>query len=347
LNNPEIQGSFIDTLNDYISELQGELSENDTAMLDLRIKQLIGDIEDIKEGLTDDDAIPEPPKKPKTKMGDLYILGEHRLLCGDSTKQEDVKRLMDGHKADMVFTDPPYNVNYGANKTHPSHNIRKIQGDNLNKNDYEIFLSKTSDILKTICSRDIYFFMGSGPEGMKAALALINKGLHWSATIIWKKDRLILTPANYQRIYETCFYGWFEKSSYNGCRKNTELWQIKPKEISKDLNQVELCCREENLCPLSHIDIWEIKRPTTSLLHPTMKPVELILRALINSSKKNTIVLDLFLGSGSTMIACEKLNRRCFGMEIDPVYCDVIVKRWEDFTGKKAELLKGAKAEGT
>lgn len=336
LNNPEIQGEFIEKIEEYITALKEEVGD-DQAFLDLRINELIGEIEVETEGLTDDDAVPEVPEKPRTKKGDLYILGEHRLLCGDSTKSEDVERLMDGQKADMVFTDPPYNVNYGESKN-PRHKIRKIEGDNKNVHDFKTFIIDMASAIKSICQGDIYLWTASSPEGMSMMLAMISCGMHWSATIICEKDRLILTPANYQRIYESCLYGWFGKSTYNGNRRNIELWECKPKIETKDIVPVELCCREEFFCPFSHIDIWKYKRPSDSKLHPTMKPVEIILRALKNSSKKKNICFDGFLGSGSTLIACEKLGRRCYGMEIDEHYCDVIVRRWEEFTGKKARL---------
>jgi len=143
----------------------------------------------------------------------------------------------------------------------------------------------------------------SGPEGMKARLWLVEAGCHWSATIVWKKQQLVLSPANYQRMHEPCFYGWFNKSSFQADRKQTE--------------------------------VWEIDRPLRSDLHPTQKPVELALRAVGNSSKSSALILDPFLGSGTTLIACEKRGRRAFGLEIDPHYCDVIRKRWADFTGEE------------
>lgn len=254
----------------------------------------------------EDDA-PEPPEKPISKLGDLYQLGEHRLLCGDSTDKETVERLMDGKKADMVFTDPPYNVDYGANKDHPSWNIRSITNDAQSPAAWESFCKQLYDRFKENCVGDIYLWGSPSPEGMKMRLWLVEMGCHWSATIIWKKQQLVLSPAKYQRIYEPCFYGWFDKSSFVADRKQTE--------------------------------VWEFDRPHISELHPTMKPVELCGEGIKNSCSTGQIVLDLFGGSGSTLIACEKLDRKCYMMEIDSGYCDVIVKRWEDFTGKKSELI--------
>jgi DNA modification methylase len=148
-----------------------------------------------------------------------------------------------------------------------------------------------------------------GPEGMRMRLWLIEMGCHWSATIIWKKDRLVLSPANYQRLYEPCFYGWFGKSSWDGGRKQVE--------------------------------VWELKRPSNSKLHPTMKPIEVCDQAIVNSSKQKDIVMDLFLGSGSTMVAAHQLNRKCYGMEIDPKYCQVIIDRMHKLDPKLPIKING------
>ena len=262
------------------------------------------------QGLTDDDDIPEV-EEAITKQGDLWLLGEHRVLCGDATKKEDVEALMGGEKADMVFTDPPYNVDYGVSKN-PRHKIRQIENDKQTDEEWKLFCHNLFTIIKDYNTGDIYIWGASGPDGMKMRLWLTEMGCHWSATIIWKKQQLILSPAKYQRMYEPCFYGWFDKSSFSADRKQTE--------------------------------VWEFDRPLNSKLHPTMKPVELCLYGINNSSKNNAKIMDLFLGSGSTLIACEKTNRKCYGMEIDPHYCDVIVKRWEEYTGNKAERFEAASA---
>lgn len=248
-----------------------------------------------------DDIIPETPEEPKSQKGDIYELGEHRVMCGDSISHDDVERLMNGRLADMIHTDPPYNVDYGANKHHPTWKIRSIENDKLDPKAWEDFCKSLYANFQTFNKGDIYMWGDSGVEGMKMRLWLTEAGCHWSTTIIWKKDRMVLSPANYQRMYEPCFYGWFGKSTWQGSRKEVE--------------------------------VWEEKRPTNSKLHPTMKPIEICSRAIINSSKERDIVLDLFLGSGSTLIASEKTKRTCYGMEIDPHYVDVIVQRWVDYTG--------------
>jgi DNA modification methylase/nitrogen fixation protein len=241
-------------------------------------------------------------KKPESKRGEIYLLGKHRLMCGDSTKKEDVEKLMAGKKADMVFTDPPYNVNYGSSKN-PRHKIPNLVSDNQTADQWHEFCEEIALRVKENCLGDVYCWTASGPEGMKLRLALIEAGCHWSATIAWVKQQLVLSPANYQRKYEPCFYGWFERSSFCGGRKQTE--------------------------------VWEIDRPHNSKSHPTMKPISLCSKGIKNSSQPGEIVLDLFGDSGSTLIACEQSNRICYMMEIDPLYCDVIRKRYASYVQKK------------
>ena len=249
------------------------------------------------------DKIPDVSDNPVTRPGDIWLLGKHRLLCGDAVNEADVQRLMDCQTADMIFTDPPYNVNYGG-QIIDRHRNRKIINDNLSNEDWEMFCKKLFENFKKYNKGDIYMWGASGPNGMKMRLWLVEIGCHWSATIIWSKQRFVFGPAKYQRMYEPCFYGWFDKSSFVGDRKQT--------------------------------DVWNFNRPIVSDLHPTMKPVDLCAYAIKNSSLPGQIVLDLFLGSGSTLIACEQVDRICYGMELDPAYCDVIVRRWEDYTWQKA-----------
>jgi DNA modification methylase len=254
------------------------------------------------------EEIPNLPRKPLSKLHSLWILGDHRLLCGDSTRLEDVALLLDGNKADLVYTDPPYNVAYGENKI-PGHKNRQIQNDNLNSNSWKSFNQAVIESIKAAYKGgDIYLWGASSPEGMRQRLWLVEAGFHWSATLVWKKQQLVLSPANYQRLYEPCFYGWLKKSTFVADRKQTE--------------------------------VWEMDRPFHSDLHPTMKPVPLIQRALRNSSMPGDLVLDLFGGSGSTLIACELMGRKCRMMELDPAYCDVIVERWKRLTGKNVRLEK-------
>ena len=301
----------VNELNLRLNRNMGEFDFGILANFDKELLKNIGFVSDelgkifkVEYGEKDDVVPEEVPSISKT--GDLWILEKHRVLCGDGTKKEDVERLMDGKKSNMVFTDPPYNVDYGVSKN-PRHKYRTIIGDKLDVDEWREFNKKWIGNIKIFNEGDIYVWGAGGPEGMKQRLWLIELGYHWSTTIIWKKQQLVLTPANYQRLYEPCFYGWQEKSSWQG--KRTE------------------------------VEVWEIDRPRESKLHPTMKPVELIIKGINNSSKFGDIVLDLFLGSGSTLIAAEKTGRICYGIEIDPRYTDVIIKRWEDFTNKKAERI--------
>lgn len=324
LNN--IGGRFKkDDLAQLLSKIDGEMRNRTGYSAD----ELRGLLKKMKQRNKDPDAMPEPPS-PVTKKGDLIILGDHRLLCGDSTDPEAVKVLMDGKKATMIFTDPPYNVNYGSTKNpkygSSTRNIwhdgrsdahkaaipnDAIANDNLSADDWLEFNRKLFTIFKEHCEGDVYMWGASGPDGMIARRLLVDMGCHWSATIAWIKDSLVLSPANFHRQYEPCFYGWFGKSSFNNSMNSGN-----------------------DRAGLS--DVWSISRPKTSTLHPTMKPVELCEKGVNLSSKQGDVVLDLFGGSGSTLIACERTDRSCYMMELEPHYCDVIIKRWEDYTGEKA-----------
>ncbi len=261
-----------------------------------------------ENGETDDDAVPEAPIEPTTKRGDLWRLGNHNLLCGDSTVLTDVERVLEGALADMVFTDPPYNVDYGNSaKDKMRGKDRRILNDNLGS-EFEKFLYDVSVNLLTVCKGALYMCMSSS-ELHTLQKAFTDAGGKWSTFIIWAKHMFTMGRADYQRQYEPILYGWKQGADHYWCG-----------------------ARDQG-------DVWHIKKPMKNDLHPTMKPVELCERAVRNSSKSRDIVLDVFGGSGSTLIACEKLGRQARLIELDPKYCDVIVKRWEDFTGNKAELV--------
>ena len=260
------------------------------------------------QGLIDDDHIPEV-EEATTQPGDLWILGKHRLLCGDATKKEDVELLVDGQKADMVFTDPPYNVDYG-NIKHPKFKQRNIANDSMSDEEYNLFCESFIKTLKDFNDGCIYVCGAQHKDG-RTLFTILDKIYNCSTTIIWVKDSFTLGRGKYHNQYEPIWFGW-NKSGKN-FTDNRKL-----------------------------SNVWNFTRPKVSKLHPTMKPVELIENAINDASKSNQFVLDTFLGSGSTLIACEKTNRKCYGMEIDPHYCDVIIKRWEDYTGNKAERIKNA-----
>jgi DNA modification methylase len=264
------------------------------------------------DGLTDEDATPPIPEEPKTKLGDVYILGNHRLMCGDSTSLDDAEKLMDGDLADLVFTDPPYNVAYsgrGAN------NLGTIKNDDMSDDNFEQFCR---DIFTTYHTymKPLACIYVCHPDSQSAPKLAFEKTFaeqfKKSSTLIWMKQSAGMGWQDYRAQHEPILYGWKEGSGkhfYSGDRTKTTIWKI-----GRDAQ--------------------------ASYVHPTQKPVALPEEAINNSSKGMDVILDLFGGSGSTLIACEKVGRKARLMELDPKYCDVIVKRWEDFTGKKAELIQ-------
>lgn len=271
----------------------------------VELEKLLGDVG--MDGLTDEDAIPEAPEVAVSKEGDIWLLGDHRLICGDSTKAKTIEKLLGDELADMVFTDPPYNVDYGQSmKDSVRGNKRKIKNDNLGVGFYQFLLDACTNMVK-VCKGAMYICMSSS-ELHTLQKAYLEAGGHWSTFIIWAKNTFTMGRADYQRQYEPILYGWPEGSKHYWCGDRSQS------------------------------DIWNYNKPNVNDLHPTMKPVELVCRAIENSSKSRDIVLDSFGGSGSTLIACEKLKRQARLIELDPIYCDVIVKRWEEFTGNNATL---------
>ncbi len=300
----EIAEWDIELLNTELLDLEANF---DMADFGFEINPPTGEVSDDD---FDADAVADAIVEPVTKLGDIWTLGRHRLMCGDSTDRETVDRLMDGAKADMVFTDPPWNVNYGASD-HPSWKQRSIMNDSMSTEEFKEFLDQSYACMAE-ASKDggmIYVVMSAQEWGSNMS-SLAEAGFHWSSTIIWNKDHLVLSRKDYHTKYEPIWYGWKEGAA-----------RLAPLEDRKQS------------------DVWDFDRPTRSEEHPTMKPVALVARAVENSSKQNGIVLDLFGGSGTTLVASEQLNRTCYMMELDPKYCDVIVKRWELLTGGKAKLL--------
>ena len=269
---------------------------------------------DEKEGLTDEDAVPETPEEPITKLGDIWKLGNHRLMCGDSTLINNFDKLC-LEQADMIFTDPPYGMSYGGGRAEgstPKGALVKAHG--MIKNDDlrdEELINLVKDSLSTSLMKSkqgsasyICFTWRTYSEFYKA---LTDAGFKIKNCIVWDKKSIGLGLSHYRPQHEFIFY-----------------------------------CGEQWYGDKSQSDVWYMSRGATSkYVHPTQKPVELICKALENSSKNEDVIIDCFGGSGSTLIACEKLNRKARVMELDPKYCDVIVKRWEQFTGKKAELENG------
>ena len=264
-----------------------------------------------EQGLIDDDEIPEV-KEAITKSGDIWLLGEHRVLCGDSTSSDDVAKLMNGEKADMVFTDPPYGVSYKGGVIHGNKINTNNKRDMLKNDEIDIYSDFISLIPLIIDNGAIYIFYAI-KHSYEIYKPLKDNNIDVMSVLAWVKINTGYADMNshYKNRYEPFVYCKAgSKTNFIGSTTENTTWEIKKDRVNK--------------------------------LHPTQKPIEVPLRAIGNH--KADIVADLFLGSGSTLIACEKTKRKCYGMEIDPHYCDVIVKRWEEFTGNKAERVERAES---
>ena len=267
---------------------------------------------EVVEGLTDEDAVPDVPDEPKTKLGDIYLLGKHRLMCGDSCSVNDMEKLCDGQLVDMWLTDPPYNVAVqGGNHANPERkNGLKILNDKMPDEEFRQFLRDayvTADLVMK--SGAVFYIWHADSEGYNFRGAAKDAGWAVRQCLIWKKSSIVMGRQDYHWKHEPCLYGWKEGAGH--------LWATDRKQTT----------------------ILEFDRPSKNGEHPTMKPVALFEYQMLNNTKGGDIVLDSFGGSGTTMLAAEKHGRYARLMELDPKYCDVIVKRWEDFTGKKATLL--------
>jgi DNA modification methylase len=268
------------------------------------MNEMIGDKN--KEGLTDPDDVPEPPKVPKTKLGDIWQLGNHRLMCGDSTDALQIERLMDGQKADMWLTDPPYNVAYEG-KTKEA---MTIQNDSMGDGDFREFLKKCYAAADAVMKPGAVFYIWhADSEGYNFRGAAFDIGWKVRQCLVWKKNTMVMGRQDYHWKHEPCLYGWKDGAGH--------LWAADRKQTT----------------------VLDFDRPQRNGEHPTMKPVALFEYLMLNNTKGQDIVLDSFGGSGTTIMAAEKNGRQARLMELDPIYCDVIIKRWEDFTGKKAVLI--------
>lgn len=272
------------------------------------------DDNELTEGLTDEDDVPEPPEKPVTREGDVWLLGNHRLMCGDSTSVDAVEKLMDGKKAEMVFTDPPYLMDFqGGMQTNADGNWTQsfnskhedIKNDKMTKEESEDFLDAINNNISLFVKGAFYICFYRLKLGEYFA-SLNRCGLDVRTLITWDKGNHTLSNSDYMSKCEHIFYGWVKDHNFYGGGNG--------------------------------MDVWNIARTQKNDLHPTMKPIELCEKAIENSSKTKEIVLDLFGGSGSTLIACEKIKRHNRSMELEAKYCDVIINRWQDFTGKQATL---------
>lgn len=302
LNSPAISGEFTD-------DLQGLLLEIEAADAELFEDLHLGDLQiDINVGpadlLTDPDEIPEPPPEPITKRGDVWVCGKHRVMCGDSTVLTDVEKLLGGAKADMLLSDPPYGVSYvGGTK-----DALVIENDDLDESDLAQLVDLAFGNAQAVCRDGAYWYatVPAGPLHLIFALDWKRRGI-LRQIMVWVKDSLVLGHSEYHYRHEPILFGWLPGARHKNSDRTRDT-------------------------------VWECPRPKSNREHPTMKPVELWARAIEDGSRVGEIVYDPFLGSGTTLLASEQLGRRCCGMEIDPKYCDVIVKRWQNATGKAAVL---------
>jgi DNA modification methylase len=292
-------------LSEWDNEMLRQLSEEHDLTPWFEDDELLAEVLEPEEGLTDADDVPEPPEEPITKPGDLWILGNHRLLCGDSTDVLAVERLMDGKKANLWLTDPPYNIAYeGGSKKR-----KAIENDSMGSDDFRQFLRDAYAVADMhICPGAAFYIWHADSEGYNFRGAAIDIGWNVRQTLIWNKNNSAFGRSDFHWKHEPCLYGWKEGAAHS--------WYNDRKQTT----------------------VLNFDRPSRSEQHPTMKPIALIEYCLGNNTQQNALVLDSFGGSGTTLIACERQHRHARLMELDPAYCDVIVKRWEDFTGNKAMI---------
>ena len=297
-----------------IDNKAAELASWDIDLLNLELENIKDidmelfnfEISNILDNVVDDEYEVELPEDPKTKTGNIYKLGNHYLMCGDSTNTDDVKKLMNNQLADLIVTDPPYNVNYEG-KT--GDNL-KIMNDNMENNQFYSFLeSAFINLYESIKDGGSIYVFHADTEGLNFRKAMMSSGFKLAECLVWVKNAFVMGRQDYHWKHEPVLYGWKPGASHYFINDRSQS------------------------------TVLEFDKPIRNEEHPTMKPIDLIAYLINNSSKKDEIVLDLFGGSGTTMIACEQTNRKAFIMELDPRYCDVIVDRWEKFTNQKAELI--------
>jgi len=299
-----------------------EALKNDKFDLDIvgfssdELDVLLVDPEQPASGLTDDDAAPAPPEVATTVAGDVWIMGEHRLLCGDAAILADVEKVLAGSLADMIFTDPPYGVGIASRtgiKGGSSAEARVLGTQNKIAND-DLSIQELTEMLRVAFGNLLvatrkgacwYVTAPHGPMGLAFSITL-NEMEVWRHSLVWVKDSLVMSRMDYHYRHEPIYYGWTPGGTHNA-----------------------VPTRDQDT-------VWECPRPKRSIEHPTMKPVALVERAIRNSSKAHDTILDTFAGSGTTLIACEKSGRQARVLEIDPRYCDVIVRRWQEWTGRPA-----------
>lgn len=321
-------------IDDLLNEWEEELL--DAAAID------IPDIDDPKDSEEEDaeddnfDVSANTPKKATSRDGDIYRLGEHRLICGDSTKDMYIEALMDGEQADLLVTDPPYNVNYEAK------NHEKITNDNMADAAFVAFLTDTfrnaNNAMKPGAS---FYIWHADNQGYNFRTAAQQTGWQTRQCLIWNKNSFTLGRQDYQWKHEPCLYGWKDGAAHYFTNKRNLATVIEKEQDLEKLSKAEMKAILEKIFIQQEVPttVIDCDKPARNPDHPTMKPVPLIGKLISNSSRRKDIVLDIFGGSGTTLIAAEQLHRKCRMVEFEPIYVDVIIKRWEELTGMKAVLL--------
>ena len=288
-------------------------------------------------------------EEPMTKLGQIWQLGNHRLMVGDSTKADQVAELMGGELADLLVTDPPYNVNYGAQKAptmkklhHRTDGLR-VANDNMESSAFQQFLRDAYSAADSAMKQGAAWYIWHASAEVKNFTEALEE-TEWQLRqiIIWVKDRLSMGLQDYQWQHEPCLYGWKSGAGHYFRDIRTETTVFDDEKPIEELSNKELKELVRNYRQAVPTSIIRENKPSKSEEHPTMKPVKLIARLVANSSREGEAVLDIFGGSGTTMIACEQLGRSCYMMELDPHHADVIIERWQNFTGQTAKLIKEA-----
>lgn len=358
----EVPCLYADDLNDeqirafrLVDNKTAEIADWDFDKLEEELAQISMDLspwgfdEPDDDVITEDDYAEEAPNEPKSKQGDIFLLGRHRLMCGDSTVAADVKALMNGDLADCVVTDPPYGVGYVGS----TEDALEIENDDLSGEEFDLFLTDAfrnmSDAMRDGAT---YYVWYASRNPVPFALALQGTGFSIREQLIWNKNSMVLGRSDYQRKHEPCMYGW--KGGLNLKSVSEKLaaeLKLEPGAVKQALQDVltdygthhEPCmygwkegAGHYFVDDRKQTTVLDYSKPVRNGEHPTMKPIDLMAQLIRNSTKKGWKVLDLFGGSGSTLMACEQTDRVCYMMEFDPKYVDVIINRWETFTGQKA-----------
>ena len=345
----KISGEWqMDKLKELLLELEQQIDLGITGFDEEEFKELLASM-DTQQAVDDDfdvDAALEEIEEPTSKRGDIYILGPHRLMCGDSTDPDDVAKLMNGKIADLIVTDPPYNVNFGdkaemMNQYSKSHrNSNHILNDHMPSDQFYTFLIKMYELAYQFIKPGgaIYVFH-SETERTSFSKAFTDVGFKLSQVIIWVKNSLVLSRQDYHWKHEPILYGWKEGTGHYFIDDRTQSTVMDSSENLEKLKKDELLVILKELTTYIQTTILYENKPTRNDVHPTMKPVSLVGRLIKNSSKARELLYEPFGGSGSTMIAADQLDRVCYCMELDPKYVDVIIKRWEEHSGMNAEII--------